>query len=352
MSHIWHDSFDFTNGVVFQNTSAIRARYEAEADGTTNNNWGGAAGRNAAGGTSNGINPYTNTTYLEKQFSARTTIFCGIAMKIASNVQETIFQVKDGATVQCSLRRNADGTLSVVNGSGTVLASTASPFVLPTGIWVYIEFKLTPHNTAGVYEVRVNESTWLSGTGANTRNSANNQATAVRLIGAASLSAYDDFYICSDEGSTCNTFYGNYFIEALFPNANGNTNAWAGSDGDSTNNYLLVDDTSPPDDDTTYVKSPTSGDIDLYGFPDLSAAATAGLIRVAQVSVRARKDDALARQIAVVTRSGGANFDGATKTMTTSYVTSYESWEVDPATGVAWTGANLNSAEFGVKMVA
>lgn len=47
-------------------------------------------------------------------------------------------------------------------------------------------------------------------------------------------------------------------------NGNGQTNEWAGSDGDSTDNYALVDDGVSPDGDTTYVKATSAGKVDQY----------------------------------------------------------------------------------------
>jgi hypothetical protein len=58
------------------------------------------------------------------------------------------------------------------------------------------------------------------------------------------------------------------------------------------------------------------------------------------------------RQIAEVCRSGGTNYVGTTQTLGSSYLMYRQIHETDPATSAAWTQTGLNSAEFGVKVVA
>jgi hypothetical protein len=66
----------------------------------------------------------------------------------------------------------------------------------------------------------------------------------------------------------------------------------------------------------------------------------------------AKKDDSGTRSICSVTRSGGSDTDGATQALSTSYLCYREISVTDPNTAAAWTRANLNSAEFGVKVAA
>jgi hypothetical protein len=135
----------------------------------------------------------------------------------------------------------------------------------------------------------------------------------------------------------------------LYPSGNGNTSNWVGSDGNSTDNYLMVDETSP-DSDTTYVESGTSTNKDTYAFGDISHTPTS--IYGVQVTTYAKADDAGARLIGVVTRSAAADYNASvTHALGASYAHHPTVLETDPATAAAWTKTNLNAAEFGVRVV-
>jgi hypothetical protein len=70
-----------------------------------------------------------------------------------------------------------------------------------------------------------------------------------------------------------------------------------------------------------------------------------------QISAYATKTDAAARNLAIVTRSGGSDFDGSDVALalgTNAYVQQLR--ETDPATAAAWAIAAVNAAEFGAKV--
>jgi hypothetical protein len=110
-----------------------------------------------------------------------------------------------------------------------------------------------------------------------------------------------------------------------------------------------VDD-NPQNGDTDYVYSPTADDVDTYAVQDM--VAVAGSIRAVQVTAVARKDDALERSLAIVVRSDGADYDGDTQALGTSYVPYFQRYDEDPATAAAWEFAGVNAMEIGAKVVA
>jgi hypothetical protein len=120
----------------------------------------------------------------------------------------------------------------------------------------------------------------------------------------------------------------------------------AGSDGNSTNNYLLVDEATP-NDDTDYVSSATPGDKDTYAYSNMNA--TAGTVFGVQPVPAARKDDAGARSIVTIARLSGTEVDGPVKTMATTYAYYADMRETKPGGG-SWSISDVNSAEFGVKI--
>jgi hypothetical protein len=104
----------------------------------------------------------------------------------------------------------------------------------------------------------------------------------------------------------------------------------------------------PPTDDTTYVSDSTPGDIDSYTVTDIDGGAT---VYAVQTNMWARKDDAATRQIAPVIRQASTDYVGTTVTLGTTYQYYSQLYDKDP-TAAAWTAANVNSDEFGVKEIA
>lgn len=272
----------------------------------------------------------------------------GLAMKLASlpASARVLIAFTDTATAQCDLRLNADGTVSVTR-NGTSLGTSSS--ALSTGSYFYLEFKVTISDAAGAAEVRVNGSNtgWLNLTSVDTKNTANASANGIGILSGASSWAsvdVDDLYICDATGSANTGFLGDSRVDSFLPNGNGNSSQMTGSDADSTDNYLLVDDTAP-DDDSTYVQSSTASQKDTYAFADMTH--TPSSIFGVQVNMTAKKDDAGSRSIASVTRSGGSDTNGTTQALSTAYVNYRQIVEQDPNTAAAWTKTAFNAAEFG-----
>lgn len=241
-----------------------------------------------------------------------------------------------------------DGSIAVKRLTTTL--GTSATGVVSGGATNYIEFKASIHDSTGAYEVRVNGASVLSGSGADTRNGGTGVVTSIEICGATSVdSDFDDVYICDTTGAVNNDFLGDVRCDAYFPSGNGNSSDLVGSDANSVDNYLLVDEAST-DGDTSYVESSTAGDHDTYAFGNM--AHTPLTIHGVQIVASAKKDDAGARSIATVTRSGGADTDGATQALSTSYVMYQEILEEDPDSSAPWDKTGFDAAEFGVKVAA
>ena len=315
---------------------------------------GASAGRRSTGGAQFSGAAQSMT----KSIAATATFYIGFALYItSSSTGGYLIYLGDSGSDQCGLFLGSDGTLSFRRGTTNL---TTSSNALSTGAWNYIEFLVTINNTTGVYEVRVNGSAtgWIANTtGANTRSTANNSANTILMNarpaapsgGFAGSIVIDDFYYCDSAGSVNNSFLGDVRIDCYMPDGNGNSSQLVGSDSNSTDNYLLVDE-SAPNGDTDYVQSSTVNNKDTYTFADMSHTPTS--IFATQLNMSAKKDDSGTRSICAVCRSGGTDYDGDTQALGTSYVDYRQIREVDPATSAAWTRTNLNSAEFGVKVAA
>jgi hypothetical protein len=131
---------------------------------------------------------------------------------------------------------------------------------------------------------------------------------------------------------------------------NGANSALVGSDGNSVDNYLLVDDPAiNHDSDTTYVESPTVGAKDTYAASNLPTPALS--IVGAGTVVVARKTDAGSRAIKTVVRSGGVNYQGADEHfLSTSYAAYRSMFLQNPNGPAAWNETTVNAMEAGVEV--
>jgi hypothetical protein len=311
----------------------------------------------SSAGARHGIQGLRTSNYnqsLIQTFSARATWIVGFAYRVNSTAATyKIVTLNDSASVQAGCWINAStGQINVVR-NGTVLGTSTT--VLVPSTWYYIEFKGTIDNATGVAVLKINDTTEVSLSGIDTQNTANANANQIEIGGSygGSSSGYlldfDDVYICDNSGGAPNNdFLGDVRVDALMPSGNGNSSNLVGSDADSTDNYLLVDEI-PPNDDTDYVESATVTDEDTYVYGNLDS--TSGTVYGVQIVPRARKTDAGARAIASVARLSATEVDSADKVLSSSYTYQPDVRETKPGGG-AWTIADVNSAEFGVKVTA
>lgn len=279
---------------------------------------------------------------------AKATFITGVAFRTSvyptSNM--SILSLRDGpTTVQVGVNIDPSGRLVVTCPAGTYVGT----HVLSLGAYNYIELKATINNTTGSFELRLNGATELSQVNIDTQATANASADTVALMQVTGVSGsfdYDDFYICDSTGTQNNDFLGDIRVTVIFPSAAGNYSQWTPLVG---LNYTDVDESSP-NDDTDYVSSSTVGQIDTYTFTDLTT--TAATIKAIQWVFYARKDDAGLRQIAPVIRQGAADQVGATQTLLTTYSFIPVVFDTNPHTGAAFTLAEINGDEFGVKVIA
>jgi hypothetical protein len=343
MALLFADSFDHYV------TADLLTKWTNHSSGTINS----AAGR----WSSSGYRSTNSNFYTEWAFpSALATVVVGGAYRtnqIGTN-NNPVFTFFDGTTFQVSIQINTSGKLEARRGVATGTLLGTGTFSFSNNTHYYIEAKITFNDTTGVVVVKVNTSTTdLNLTSQDTNNGAGNQATKVRLgydgNGSGGSFDMDDFYVLDTTGSApTNDFLGDCRVEALFPNGNGNSSVLAGSDGNSTDNYLLVDEAAP-NSDTDYVESSTVNDKDTYTFTNLTP--TTGTVYGVQVLPFAKKTDAGARSIASVARLSATEVDSSNKTLTSSYIYLPDIREAKPGGGV-WSISDVNSAEFGVKVTA
>jgi hypothetical protein len=112
-----------------------------------------------------------------------------------------------------------------------------------------------------------------------------------------------------------------------------------------TEHYKAVDETTLPAND--YVRSDIVGAVDTYKFPAYGAGIT-GAIKAVQLCNTFSKDDAGARSGANFIKSGATEVTLGSTALGGAEASVVSVLVTDPATGVAWTKAGVNAAEFGV----
>lgn len=260
--------------------------------------------------------------------------------------------LSSGGTREISLQIDfATKVLKVKRGmtianTGTLLASGTIPISVAT--WYYIEIQVYIHDANGTVEVKINGVTDINfGPGDTLHVSAD--ITNVGFGGWTSCPDYyiDDLYILDDAGADNNDFLGDSRVDPLFADGAGASTDMTPSAGA---NWQCVDE-NPPDDDATYVSENNVGDHDTYTYDDIPVLA--GAVFGIQQNLFARKDDAGARSIKGMIRSGGADYEGTdVHALSDSYLYFLEIFEQDPDTAVAWLLAGIDAGEFGQKLEA
>jgi hypothetical protein len=274
------------------------------------------------------------------------TLVMGVALNPVGNITTTnnfFIRFIDTGTNQIVISQTATSGIAI-SRNATLLSQTGP--VLSQSSWIYLEFKITFHSSAGSYELRLNGAPALSQSGINTQNTANAYANQL-MLNSGSDSYYDDLYMLDTTGSANNDFLGDVRIYTLMPSGNGTYSQWTGSDGNTVDNYLLVDDPANHDTDTTYVETNTVNNVDTYALQDVPSTATVYGVQLNMVS---RKTDAGTRGISPVLRSGGADYVGTERIQSSSYQWFGQLYDQNPSGPANWTATSVNALEAGVKV--
>ena len=312
-----------------------------------------AVGRNGtSGGQSVAQNGGFNTAGIVLDNQATWIVGVAFTPNAFPSAQTSLVKFRDGGqagTEQFSVELTTAGLFAVARG-GTIIATSAA--AITPGLSVHFQIKVVINNT-GSYELRVNSVNVLSNGSVDTQQSGNAFANTVELGKDAGSGVYDfdDYWVCDGvdsgvSGAPNNDFLGDIRIQYRAPSGNGNSSGMVGSDGNSTDNYLLVDEAAP-NGDTDYVIGDSVGDKDTYAMADLTP--TAGTVYGVQVMSYAKKSDAGARSIANVVRSAGVEEDSSNYSLTTDYDYYRDVREDDPS-AAQWTISSVNGMEVGTKV--
>ena len=313
-------------------------------DTGTSSNWYITLGR--LGGFSLYMS-YAGAYMQSPALTTNATMVVGFAVKFKALGTNTFLSLYDGTTQGMNLRLTAGGEVAIYRG-GTVLETTVG-LGLTAGAWYYMEFKvLCANSPGGTYELRVGGINVASDSGLDTEAGSNAYHDRFRLSNSASstyTASFDDLYCLNGSGAVNNDFLGNMRVIALRPDGDTAANAWTRSGG--AENFDLVNE-DICDDDTGYVESAVSTTKDLYTYD--AVASLADSIKGVQINTMCRETNANSFSLVTVAKLGATESNSAAAAIgTTNYVTKTRLMETDP-TGNAWTIANVDAAQFGIKV--
>ena len=274
-----------------------------------------------------------------------TTIAVRIRVRPTSNTTDRVIQVYDSvaANFQWTVRFHSDGSFSMNRGSTTGLEVSA------TGLW-----SINNWYTVEASVVIGNSGTWLvkfwndagtllatlSGSG-DTQNTGNATGDFV-IFGSDLLDTYlDDLSI-----DLAGNVVGICQVETLYPNAAGDLADFTRGGSDTGANYSQVNETVK--DTTSYNQSTGATQYDTY---NIDARSVTGTPKAVQVNALGRSASGSVT-FKLVLRIGGVTYEGSkthTWTSTTADTNKFEVWSDNPATGNAWTDAEINSLQIGIK---
>lgn len=288
------------------------------------------------------------------------TCFVGIANRQAQlNDQHYVTTFRDSAnTTQLIVYVNSSGFIEVrrTNFSGTLLGTSSGHAPISVNQWNYFETKATLHTSTGIVTVRLNGVTVLTLTGQATSSTISNVFSLVwSNPNAAGNTAnfYDDLYVLdavdatATQGQPNNDFLGDVRVQALFPNAAGDTTGWTPSTG---SNFQTVDETPPNTTDFNSVVATSTGTRDLYNLNDLTG--TIAAVYAVRVHVIASKTDSGLALIKPVIKENSVVTADSSQPLTVGQFTQLSSilWPRKPSGPSLWTSSDVNALQAGVEV--
>lgn len=272
-----------------------------------------------------------------------------------------IFGFGLNGSYKACIRVRSTGALQLYNAEDNAQVGSDSS-ALSLNTWYRVEIKEDTTTLASTaVEALIDGTSFASGTIDITAAHTNFR---IAMTAADSTLDYivDDIALNDATGSFQNSWPGEEEVIVLRPNGNGAFSDWGGSDGNSTDNYLLVDEVPPSS--TDYVEDNTSGQIDDYNLEATPAAMeSSDTINVVHVGVYAAVSDATGADPDIVLRfTAGGNTDESANLDCNSLTyqgpaplpadSNYKLtlYDMPGASTTAITKADLDSAQAGIRV--
>ena len=196
--------------------------------------------------------------------------------------------------------------------------------------------------------MKVNGVEWINYTG-DTRNAgASTRPDGLGWYANNDWFRIDDLLVQDTTGASRNSWTGEIGIVGIRPAGNGANSGLLGSDGNSTDNYLLVDEAVPFEHDGLRLAQGRSGAKDTY---DMSAVGKTGVVVGVQAFAYAAKFDVGTRAFKHLPRSPGGSLSASSAAgLSTTYGMFIGPLWTAQADASAWTVADVDASEFGIEV--
>jgi hypothetical protein len=267
--------------------------------------------------------------------------------ELPSNTKSPFGLSLGGTGVQVNFALTNTGILEFKTSGPTGTALVAADSPLLAQVLYHIEAKITfGAADTGSFEVRVNGSTFMSGSGLTidptNRTHLGFGITASSAVGTQSSRIFfDNLFIWDDIDGDVTDFIGDRVVFTLLPDSDGSSQDWAPSTG--SDGYDVINNVPP----TGYISSTTPGDYSNFGMSDLSQPSHS--IVGVQVNVKAVKTDAGDSEI--VFGPEGA-LDGVAEPVLDQATYFTKVWERDPDTDASWSASGVQDLIVGIEKTA
>ena len=246
-----------------------------------------------------------------------------------------------GGTELGSIRFNASNKIDLYNSTSNLAASGVRALSIDT--WYLIEVRIKVDDATGVIEVKVDGAADATFRG-DTKPGA--QTTIDAVIFTDAMGGSNNYFYFDDIAIDGAAYPGDGRVIRLGPNGNGDVTQMLGSDGNQTDNYLLVDEV-PHNSDADYVYETVVDKYDLYALADTGLSNVA----ITRVWAEARAQGAAGDNLAMVLKINGTEYQSADIALPTSYGRVIEAERTtNPDTAASWTTGDLDALQAGPKV--
>ena len=287
---------------------------------------------------------FINGTSGRKIVAGTSEIYIRIGFNHADTATTSIFRWYKGATELGSIRYSSvNGKINIYTGTATLVDVGDISITLNT--WYLLEAHIKISDTVGVIDVKIDGASDATFSG-DTKPGADTVIDTFWYSTSDNV-YYDDLAYNDTTGGSDNSWCGDGHVISLTPNANGDLSQLVGSDSNSTDNYLLVDD-FPHDTDTTYVEGSNVDEKDLY---NLTACGLSG-VTIMRVWGESRTKDTVAASglVAVVLKTNSTEYASSDIPILTTYTKQILGtvYLVNPNTTSGWSTDDLDALQVGV----